>query len=235
MTNKAFTLAEVLITLGIIGVVASMTLPSIVSNARNRELESQYKVAYSLLSQAMLQMRADYGQVYKTFFPISAEEDGQIPFVIAFQKYFKHSSLRAPDYSPNNAAISGYRTYDGKQEVPFTFFDDGLIDLSNSMSIYAETWGVSTYLILSIDINGYNKRPNRLGYDVFSFVVSPNDVLLPIGSEIAAQYIGGGMVGSDSDNPEKFCNPNGSSSNLNGIGCAYKAASEKDYFKNLPK
>lgn len=36
---KAFTLAEVLITLGIIGVVAAMTLPALINNKQNKELE----------------------------------------------------------------------------------------------------------------------------------------------------------------------------------------------------
>ena len=39
----AFTLAEVLITLGIIGVVAAMTIPTMIENARNRELQVQLK------------------------------------------------------------------------------------------------------------------------------------------------------------------------------------------------
>lgn len=37
MNNKGFTLAEVLITLGIIGVVAAMTLPTLVNNNRNKQ------------------------------------------------------------------------------------------------------------------------------------------------------------------------------------------------------
>ena len=41
--KKAFTLAEVLITLGIIGVVAAITLPSVINNTKNKErLESSY-------------------------------------------------------------------------------------------------------------------------------------------------------------------------------------------------
>lgn len=39
MRNKGFTLAEVLITLGIIGVVAAMTLPALVNQTQGKELE----------------------------------------------------------------------------------------------------------------------------------------------------------------------------------------------------
>jgi prepilin-type N-terminal cleavage/methylation domain-containing protein len=43
--KKAFTLAEVLITLAIIGVVAALSIPSVVRNYQ----ETQYKVAYKSL------------------------------------------------------------------------------------------------------------------------------------------------------------------------------------------
>lgn len=43
MEHKAFTLAEVLITLGIIGVVASMTLPTLINSTRHKELYVVYK------------------------------------------------------------------------------------------------------------------------------------------------------------------------------------------------
>ena len=47
----AFTLAEVLITLGIIGVVAAMTIPSIVAKFQYKALESQFKKTVSIISQ----------------------------------------------------------------------------------------------------------------------------------------------------------------------------------------
>lgn len=61
--NKgAFTLAEVLITLGIIGVVASMTLPALVQNNRNKELQTGLKRSYSVLSQALDMYQAENGE-----------------------------------------------------------------------------------------------------------------------------------------------------------------------------
>ena len=50
MTKKAFTMAEVLITLGIIGIVAAMTLPSLVGNYQKKQTAMQLKK--SLLSYA---------------------------------------------------------------------------------------------------------------------------------------------------------------------------------------
>ena len=58
--KRAFTLAEVLITLGIIGVVATMTIPIVINKYRSYVLEVQFKKAYSNLSQAILLMKLLY-------------------------------------------------------------------------------------------------------------------------------------------------------------------------------
>lgn len=47
LNKNAFTLAEVLITLGIIGVVAAMTLPSIIQNKQKKDLEVSFKKSYT--------------------------------------------------------------------------------------------------------------------------------------------------------------------------------------------
>lgn len=50
--NNGFTLAEVLITLGIIGVVVAMTIPTLISKYKHKEYETRFKKAYSMLAQA---------------------------------------------------------------------------------------------------------------------------------------------------------------------------------------
>ena len=61
MTKKfGFTLAEVLITLGIIGVVAAMTIPTLISNTNSAKFKSQYKKTLSTLNQAALMGTAQY-------------------------------------------------------------------------------------------------------------------------------------------------------------------------------
>ncbi len=60
--NKlAFTLSEVLITLGIIGVVAAMTIPALMNQANDVELKNKFKKEYSVFSQAILQIQTDNG------------------------------------------------------------------------------------------------------------------------------------------------------------------------------
>ncbi len=54
MKRQGFTLAEVLITLGIIGVVAAMTIPTLISNTNGAQFKTAYKKALSTLNQAVL-------------------------------------------------------------------------------------------------------------------------------------------------------------------------------------
>ena len=57
---KEFTLAEILITLGIIGIVAAMTFPSLVAKYKNKVLVNQAKRSYSIISNAMMKTKVDY-------------------------------------------------------------------------------------------------------------------------------------------------------------------------------
>ena len=57
---RAFTLAEVLITLGIIGVVSALTIPNIIGNYQKTVTINQLKVAYSVLSNAIEQAIDEY-------------------------------------------------------------------------------------------------------------------------------------------------------------------------------
>ena len=59
LRKVAFTLAEVLITLGIIGVVAALTLPTIVNKAQSMILKNQFKKAYSTLHNAINLVQKD--------------------------------------------------------------------------------------------------------------------------------------------------------------------------------
>ena len=63
MRKSAFTLAEVLITLGIIGVVAAMTLPALVNNYKEKQLVTQTKKTYSNIENAIRLAQQDLGSL----------------------------------------------------------------------------------------------------------------------------------------------------------------------------
>lgn len=66
--KKGFTLAEVLVTLGIIGVVAAMTLPALVNKISENVLRQQFKKAYNTVSNALVRTYANNGFWYECYY-----------------------------------------------------------------------------------------------------------------------------------------------------------------------
>lgn len=62
-TKKGFTLAEVLITLGIIGVVATMTLPTVINKYRRNVVATRLAKFYSIMNQALARAKAEKGEL----------------------------------------------------------------------------------------------------------------------------------------------------------------------------
>ena len=78
LKSAAFTLAEVLVTLGIIGVVAAMTMPALIQNYRNQVVETRLKKFYSTMNQAIAMSIKDNGDVetWTYFNNDQKDEDG---------------------------------------------------------------------------------------------------------------------------------------------------------------
>ena len=70
-----FTLAEVLITLGIIGVVAAMTIPTLIANTNSAKFRSQFKKSISTLNQAGLMAQAQYDVDYSSVTGCTGTDD----------------------------------------------------------------------------------------------------------------------------------------------------------------
>ncbi len=88
--KKAFTMAEVLITLGIIGIVAAMTFPQLIKNYQAKVYETAFKKAYSNLSKAYLMTQQELGvtnlrKAYATYDNVNkvtlSQKCSGIPFI----------------------------------------------------------------------------------------------------------------------------------------------------------
>ena len=224
--KKAFTLVEVLITLGIIGVVAAMTLPAVINNSRNKQLEAGLKRSYSLISQALDMYQAETGE------RICAGDIGGQQLRQILIKYFKAehdcgSGMPNVRKCINDYERMWYKTYNGKNNLSTGYVDDGAFVLNDGTFILLENSNLTNrggIIIISADVNGFNKRPNRLGHDLFMFQVDSKGKLLPMGLENTQFY----------DKNDTFCSISSGNPN-NGAGCTYKALTDKDFFKNLPK
>lgn len=94
----AFTLAEVLITLGIIGVVAAITLPTIIAKSKKRVVETQLKEYYSIMNQAFKLAENDYGDMGGWDSPARTDKSGGTGdyewFQTYIQPYLKSSTVK---------------------------------------------------------------------------------------------------------------------------------------------
>ena len=101
MKKIGFTLAEVLITLGIIGVVAAVTIPTLISNYQKQALFSQFKKTYANLNQAWKLASLDFGYPIKCYY----WGTGQNPYPSAVCK----------GYDPNGECTGYYLSGDDSQ------------------------------------------------------------------------------------------------------------------------
>ena len=69
LKKTGFTLAEVLITLGIIGVVAAMTLPTVITNVQKKVVENQLKVFNTTINNAFRMAQAEHGGRFDDWIP----------------------------------------------------------------------------------------------------------------------------------------------------------------------
>lgn len=225
--HTAFTLAEVLITLGVIGIVAAMTLPTVINNSRNKQLETRLKRSYSVIAQALDQYQAETGE---RITPQNSERHTLKAKLAKYLNVIRDCGYGAEEnyeklcYSRNSGTDKDgiYKTFNNKQ-LFHPYFDDGQFVLNDGSLILIENAG-DVNLFISVDVNGFNKKPNRLGHDLFMFQINEKGTLLPMGVNGTAYY----------NERNAYCSIS-LSSYLSGIGCTYNALTDKDYFKNLPK
>lgn len=220
--KQGFTLAEVLITLGIIGVVAALTLPAVINNTEKKECQEGLKKAYSSLQQALLMYQKDTGEVpTKSSF---SNETGA--FKKAIYPYFngaidcgKGTESSSCVYNgTSNGGIKIYKNYNNTNDIQSAYFDDGQFISSDGMMYFFENLGTGGNIYVSVDVNGLKKRPNQWGHDLFTFELTDNGKLLPMGAE-GTYY-----------NAENYCSKKATSS-LNGIACTNRALYDPSFWK----
>ena len=173
-----FTLAEVLITLGIIGVLAAMTIPNLISTYRKKQIEIQAKVTYSTIQQAL--RFAAYDDV-----GYSEVADGNNQEMINWFNNFLGQHLKVEQLCVNKAPGCWHQIYylngnkfgdqngTGSNILGFVtskgarFIVDGYAeaDIKNQFGVNIGTSG----LVFIYDANGATK-PNTVGKDVFVLV-----------------------------------------------------------------
>ena len=253
MNKRGFTLAEVLVTMGIIGVVAAVTMPALTGSSNSKQLQAQFNTAHSLLSQAVYNVAGQKGPGLQGIYAAFTEPDKEKgenggykntnEFVNLFFKQLKTDGecrYNANEISNYNGTKSGNAVYiDRGTKTPSKRLTNGMcVDVN-----------ICAFAInITVDING-TKKPNKLGHDIFFFDIGADDKLNPkhsgkllsdeeLADKTKEDAEGTTNISSQANDP---CSAN-SKQGGNGLGCAYWALlnqnpddNSKTYWDNLPK
>ena len=186
--KKAFTLAEVLITLMIIGIVAALTIPSVISNYQQQEFKTGLKKAVSVLNEAITTTMAIEGVS-----PLDTEVGWSSGDLKTLPEYLiKHMSVINTKTWAHGGNIDFYTTDGMRFSIPsYDSISSGIIlhesglelgnfvrcvnhNCSASPSYTCGSYGLATNLnntktppcIVSVDVNG-DKKPNPAFGDYF--------------------------------------------------------------------
>ena len=211
LSKVAFTLAEVLITLGIIGVVAAITMPPLIKNYQKHTYVEGLKVAYSMLSQGIQKAMADDGVTnfkdtelykaaeWKNYQGYTAKKNSMF---VPLNKYFKVIDILSREELTADGVTSGtiedtqackklvkkYNCgwYLNSKNKCFCSRDINVF-FANGMTGNLVFYDYGYYLgYIHIDING-RKGPNIIGRDLFEMEIYNDGRVLPCGSKAAYQ------------------------------------------------
>lgn len=230
LLKKGFTLAEILITLGVIGIVAAMTMPVLVEKTKYKEFETRYKIANNLLHNVVNYFHSKDTMIYgSTYCTATQNCNGQAPiFTEVLAEGF--SGIHALNKDYGRYAEDKYYNFSGNTNFNPGMLDDGYMELKNGMSVIVESGTLSTQPIIFFDLNGTSVKPNRVGYDTFAFVIDKGDRVCPVGSRNCPTR---GLAENVTDfTQSKYCNPV-SDNTQNGLTCGYFASIDNEYFKKI--
>lgn len=166
-TLKSFTLAEILITLGIIGVVASITVPVLMNNIQDAQFRTAYKKAYSVASQAMESANSEYLLVPTTGSGDSNHGNNFLAWMNQLKvskKCINNDNDQCWDSTGEKFGLS-WDSVGFPKQACYSFIDAS----GMAWSIYTnyQFW-------VFVDTNGF-KKPNQYGKDRFAFKLVNNN------------------------------------------------------------
>lgn len=239
--SYAFTLAEVLITLGIIGIVAAMTIPSLIANTQKGAYASGAIKYQSVFQNAIAKYMADnsYGNLLqsdlfnnggasaagtqkvwdalKTYFILSkdcvmAVGQGCFPSNL---KFLNNTDVAGPNKNPDTYSDFAKGIFNDGAMI-YLYDEGGNCNTDRSISHTGELLTECGYMF--IDVNGM-KSPNKYGRDIFIYWILANGKITPGGS--SDDY----GKGCDSTSADTAVGNDGSAGT--GMGCTYEVIMNK--------
>ena len=179
-----FTLAEVLITLGIIGVVAAITIPTLMSRYRDKQTVARLTETYSILLQAIRSVQEDEGTPDE--WNLSGNYYQKDDSEVIAQKLLPAMKVALDCGTAQNDSCfySGrYKYLNGNYAGAYGGNNIYKIVLMNGTSMAIAHWSDSERIDFYVDTNG-NRPPNVIGRDMFC-ISFKNKGLYPLGAPMS--------------------------------------------------
>jgi len=211
-----FTLAEVLITLLVIGIVSSIVIPGLIQDTQEMEYKQAFRKVYSDIAQAAMRYKQDNGGTI----PINKTTtwyDSAFNPITSYLNVQKNCHA-SQCFNTSSTPTFNYKSLNDTNEAAYDF-DDGQRILANGVFLSSEY----SLNLIWVDVNGFIKGPNIVGKDIFGIVVTPTGIT-PAGSSAS---------GISTDTCSKTYNGtyaaySGPTSSA-GWGCAALVMQGKDY------
>lgn len=195
----AFTLAEVLIVLLIIGVIASLVIPGIIADTQQAEFKAAWKKTYSDLSQATKRLAMDNagdltGVFDGTGYTTDLFRNKFLPYLSYTKLCEAYQQPSGPDgcwYTASNFYHLSGTTYQwGLSSFSRMVLNNGTLLLfwflsSTCADIASPNHDTCGWIF--VDVNGF-KGPNKIGKDVFALLVLKNGNVIPTGTQGDTYY-----------------------------------------------
>ena len=180
---RGFTLAEVLITLVIIGVIAAMTIPTLMNNTNKQEYVSRLKKTYSVLTQATQKIIAEEGMPRGDIGGWATSSEAVYNMYKKYLSNTKECGIGTGCFQGTYLRMNNTTQQYDAGRYTFVLADGtevgvGNNDFSSDCSLNSNGTRNTCQVIL-VDINGA-KGPNEVGRDAFAFSLLENG-LVPTG------------------------------------------------------
>lgn len=198
--RPAFTLVEIMLTISLIGFLATLTLSTIGSSVQQRARLSQFRTAHSKMSAVLRSITSEDGQMYQCYLLPSNDEIEEFGLNIAddtpqsnntgcrtltdrFVRAMGATKICEGSVIDQGCLPENYPVLDGSC---FSSYDNnGAYVLDNGMIIITDNDGINLKLF-AVDVNG-RKGPNKWGQDIFLYSIKATESVNSRGNVFVTQ------------------------------------------------
>ncbi|MDD3014661.1 MAG: type II secretion system protein [Candidatus Gastranaerophilales bacterium] len=194
--NKAFTLAEILIALGIIGVIAAFVISPLVQEIQDTQMKIAWKKSFADISQAVKRLSIDYYGDFRGIW-----EGAEV--TAAGHNDFRNKMLIYLNYTQKCDAASAtgingcwhatgnsYKLSGNAITSDWSIYSRAILNNGSLLIFYLQSNNCNNTKtpnsdhcgLIGVDVNGFN-GPNKLGKDIFAVRILRNGTVIPYGTQ----------------------------------------------------